>query len=71
MEWIESLLRRVGLWVCALGWHRAPLLKEPKPGDMDTAEFAFRPLYRCPRCGLVGDLDARGNLGPYDWARTT
>jgi hypothetical protein len=46
-----STWRRIGLFLCWLGWHRRPY-----------SRFAAR--HHCRRCGLVGWLDLHGNLDP-------
>jgi hypothetical protein len=61
---IEGFVERVGLRVCAMGWHRRPYQKEPRPPDLSHEEYRFNPSYRCTRCGVVGHLDGHGNLDP-------
>jgi hypothetical protein len=34
MAWSESLIDWVGQRICAMGWHREPYVREPKPIDM-------------------------------------
>jgi hypothetical protein len=66
MRALQSILHRLGLFLCALGWHRRPYAREPKPPGLTVEEYVFHPLYRCLRCGLVGRLDGHGNLAPQE-----
>jgi len=65
---MKTLWRKIGLFVCSLGWHRRPFEKVPLPEGVTPEQYQFRPRYFCRRCGLVGRLDAHGNIDP-DGAR--
>ena len=67
---MKNLLRKIGLSVCSLGWHRRPFEKEPRPEGVTPEEYQFRsPRYQCRRCGAVGRLDVHGNLDTDAGAR--
>ena len=60
-----KLTRRIDLFACSLGWHRRPFEEEPRPaGFTPEAYRASIPRHACRRCGVVGRLDAYGNLDP-------
>lgn len=69
MDWVQSLLHRIGLELCALGWHPTPFQKEPKPRGVTPEQYKFHEQYRCRRCGLVGRIDGYGNLDPTPLVR--
>jgi hypothetical protein len=64
MVWIHAFLDWVGERVCAMGWHREPYVKQPRPRGMTPEQYEIHERYGCSRCGLVGRLDNRGNLEP-------
>jgi hypothetical protein len=64
MAWIDSVLDRVGPRACAMGWHRQPYAKEPRPKGMTPEQYEIHERYRCLRCGLIGRIDSHGNLEP-------
>jgi hypothetical protein len=62
---MKELSRKIGRFVCALGWHRRPFEKEPRPEGMTPEAYQFHhSRYYCTRCGVAGRLDAHGNLDP-------
>lgn len=64
MAWVDSLQDWVGLRICAMGWHREPYVREPRPMGMTPEQYELHERYRCSRCGQIGRLDNRGNLEP-------
>jgi hypothetical protein len=63
---VSEAAHRVGLRVCALGWHRRPLEEMPCPRGVPKSVYRLNLRYRCPRCGLVGRRDSYGNLAGLD-----
>jgi hypothetical protein len=62
---MTELARTIGRFVCSLGWHRRPFEEEPRPAGVTLEAYrASIPRYACRRCGVVGRLDAYGNLDP-------
>jgi hypothetical protein len=62
---MKELSRKIGRFVCSLGWHRRPFEKEPRPEGMTPEAYQFHhSRYYCTRCGVAGRLDAHGNLDP-------
>jgi hypothetical protein len=61
---MKELSRKIGRFVCSLGWHRRPFEKEPCSDGVSPEAYRFSSRYYCRRCGLVGRLDVHGNLDP-------
>jgi hypothetical protein len=62
---MTELSRKIGRFVCSLGWHPRPFEMEPRPAGVTLAAYrASIPRHACRRCGAVGRLDAYGNLDP-------
>ena len=59
---MKELLRKIGLYICSLGWHQRPFEKEPRPEGVTPEEYQFWSRYYCRRCGAIGRLDVHGNL---------
>jgi hypothetical protein len=59
---MKELSRKIGLYVCQLGWHQRPFEKEPRPEGVTPEDYLFYSRHFCRRCGAVGRLDTHGNL---------
>jgi hypothetical protein len=68
---MKKLSRKIGLYLCSLGWHRRPFEEEPHPEGVTLEDYRFHSRYHCRRCGLAGRLDVHGNLDPDGGGRAT
>ena len=66
---MKELSRKIGLYVCQLGWHPRPFEKEPRPEGVTPEDYLFYSRHSCRRCGAVGRLDTHGNLDTEDTRR--